>query len=224
MNAVPAAVSATSEAWSNLFYLYLIIGFVLSAIFVAWIMYLVISTRARPGREKTDNIKPGVIPSATRGRARNVVLLVLLLAIVFYGLYIYQLPTTNYMKEMPKNTSNALVIDVYAQQWSWTFHYPNGYNVTGAETIKNYTIEFPTNTVIIFRVTSRDVMHEFSIPSFDVKVDAYPGVWTETWTDVYHPGTYIVFCTELCGLGHAHMWARLNFVSPSQYQSWISSK
>ena len=223
MNSIANAVSATSAAWSHLFYLYLVLGFVLSAIFVAWVLYLVVSTRARPGREKTNNIKPGVIPSADRGRRRNVVFLVLFLAIVFYGLYIYQLPVTNYMRDVP-DTSHVLVIDVYAQQWSWTFHYPNGYNVTGAETIKNYTIEFPTNTTIIFKVTSRDVMHEFSIPALDVKVDAYPGVWNSIWTEVYQPGTYIVFCTELCGLGHATMWARLNFVSPAQYNAWINSK
>ncbi|MEM3851874.1 MAG: cytochrome c oxidase subunit II [Methanomassiliicoccales archaeon] len=220
----PLAVSVTSAAWTRLFNLYFIIGFVLSAIFVAWVIYLVVSTRARPGRESTGNIKPGVIPSAERGRRRNVVFLVVFLAVVFFGLYIYQLPTTYYVKTVPKNVSNELVIDVYAQQWSWTFHYPNGYNVTGAETIKNYTIEFPIDTVIVFRVTSRDVMHEFSIPSFDIKVDAYPGVWNTAWTKVEQTGTYIVFCTELCGLGHADMWARLHFVSPSQYQSWISAQ
>ncbi len=216
------AVSVTSATWQSLFYLYLVIAVVASAAFVAWIIYLVVSTRPRKGRPDTNQIKPGIIPSATRGKSRSVLFLVLFLAIVFYGLFAYSLPATYYVRQAPSHAVNELNITVYAQQWSWSFLYPNGYNVTGSATQQNL-IEFPLNTTIVFKVTSKDVMHEFSIPSFDVKVDAFPGVWNTAWTQVSTQGTYPVFCTELCGAGHADMWTNLTFVSPSTYQTWISS-
>ena len=96
--------------------------------------------------------------------------------------------------------------------------------MTGSANVKNYTAEFPVNTTIIFRVTSLDVMHEFSIPTFKVKVDAFPGVWNTIWTNVYQQGTYTAFCTELCGLGHADMYVHMQFVSVSTYNAWIASQ
>lgn len=216
------AVSVTSATWQSLFYLYLAIALVASAAFIAWIVYLVVSTRPRKNRPDTNQLKPGVIPSATRGKGRAVLYLVLFLAIIFYGLFAYSLPAAYYVKQTPSNTANQLDITVYAQQWSWSFLYPNGYNVT-ASAIQNATVEFPLNTTIVFKVTSKDVMHEFSIPAFDVKVDAFPGVYNTAWTEVSTPGTYQVFCTELCGAGHADMWTNVVFVSPSAYQTWISS-
>lgn len=217
------AISVTSARWQSLFYIYLIIAVVASTFFVVWIIYLVVSTRPRPGRPDTNQIKPGVIPSATRGRPKVVLFLVLFLAIVFYGLFAYSLPSSYYIKDVPSHATNELNITVYAQQWSWTFEYPNGYNVTSSATHPNL-IEFPTNTTIVFNVTSTDVMHEFSIPAFEVKVDAFPGVWNTAWTLVNVQGTYQVFCTELCGTGHADMWSNMSFVSPSAYQAWIATK
>lgn len=217
------AVSVTSAKWQSLFYIYLVIAVVASTFFVVWIVYLVVSTRPRPGRPDTNQIKPGVIPSATRGRPRVVLFLVLFLAVVFYGLFAYSLPASYYMKDVPSQTANELHITVYAQQWSWTFEYPNGYNVTSSALHSNFAY-FPTNTTIVFNVTSKDVMHEFSIPAFEVKVDAFPGVWNSAWTYVNVQGTYQVFCTELCGTGHADMWTNMSFVSPIQYQNWIATK
>lgn len=216
------AVSVTSAKWSSLFYLYLVIGFIASTFFVVWIIYLVVSTRPRPGRPDTNQIKPGVIPSATRGKSKVVLMLILFLAVVFYGLFAYSLPAAYYMKQAPSHAANEIDVRVYAQQWSWTFSYPNGYNVTSSAT-HMAPIEFPVNTTIVFNVTSRDVMHEFSIPAFDVKTDAFPQVWNTVWTEVYVQGTYQVFCTELCGIGHADMWTNVTFVSPSAYQTWIST-
>ncbi len=216
------AVSVTSAKWQSLFYLYLAIALVASAAFIAWIIYLVVSTRPRKNKADTNQIKPGVIPSATRGKGKAVLYLVLFLAIIFYGLFAYSLPAAYYVRQAPSNAVNELNITVYAKQWSWSFSYPNGYNVTSSS-IRNATVEFPVNTTIVFKVTSKDVMHEFSIPAFDIKVDAFPEVYNTAWTEVGTPGTYQVFCTELCGVGHADMWTNVLFVSPSAYQTWISS-
>ncbi len=219
-----ASTSATSAVWFRLFDLYLVLAVIFSSFFIAWILYLVISTRERAGREVVNHIKPGIIPSSTRGRPRNVAILVLFLVVVFFGLFIYSLPATYYMRQAPSHVSKALTIDVYGAQWKWTFKYPTGYEVNGSATLPNYTAEFPVNTTIIFRVTSLDVMHEFSIPAFKVKIDAFAGVWNTAWTYVYKQGTYTAFCTELCGLGHADMYIHMKFVSVSTYNTWIASQ
>jgi len=209
-------VSATSNAWWSLFDLYLIIAIVASAFFIGWIIYLVVSTRERPSRHTPNQIHPGVIPSSNRGRPRNVIFLVLFLAIVFFGLYAYQLPITNYMRVAPHSQSNALVVKVYGAQWFWSFQYPNGYNST-------HFAMLPVDTLIIFRVTSMDVMHEFSIPAFSVKIDAFPLQWNVAWTKVYQEGNYTAFCTELCGIGHATMWATIDVTSQANFNAWLAA-
>lgn len=217
------AVSVTSAKWWALFYLYLAIGLAASAFFVAWIIYLVVSTRPRKDRPDTNQIKPGVIPSATRGKSRVVLYLVLFLAVVFYGLFAYSLPAAYYIRDPPASSANELVVTVYAKQWAWNIVYPNNYSVTSSATSRAI-MELPLNTTVLFKVTSEDVMHEFSIPAFDVKVDAFPGIWNSAWTIVNVPGNYTLFCTELCGVGHADMWTNLTFVSPAEYQLWIAGK
>ena len=52
-------------------------------------------------------------------------------------------------------------------------------------------------------MTSEDVIHDFSVPAFRIKHDVLPGRYETLWFQVDEPGTYHLFCTQLCGTGHA---------------------
>jgi cytochrome c oxidase subunit II len=117
--------------------------------------------------------------------------------------------------------TNTLAVNVTAQQWQWTFDYPQyGATSQGAQ-----VIELPVNRPVQFYVTSKDVLHGFSILAFGVRVDANPGqvantaVVTPTQT-----GTYAVRCVEICGLYHSYMWESVNVVSADVFNSWIVSQ
>lgn len=218
--------SITSAKWLSLFDIYLITGVPISAFVIGWIIYVVIRNREKTitgNVEDVESIVPGFIPTAERGKKKPFLFFIVFMAVLFLGLTSIALPVASFTRTAPADQGNALVVDVYASQWTWTFHYPDGYNVTGSALIRNYSIEFPVNTTLIFRVTSTDVLHEFAIPSLKIKVDAFPGIWNVVWTNVSVPGTYTAFCMELCGLGHAGMWVKISLVGQSAFRSWYAS-
>jgi len=116
--------------------------------------------------------------------------------------------------------SNTLVIQVTGQQWLWNFNYPQ-YSAS----TQGQTIELPVNRPVVFEVSSKDVLHGFSIRALGIRVDANPGQITST--TIVTPsriGHYDVACVELCGLYHSYMWSAVDVVSGSAFNSWIVSQ
>jgi cytochrome c oxidase subunit 2 len=117
-------------------------------------------------------------------------------------------------------STNTLEVRVTAQQWLWTFEYPQyGFST------QQQGIELPVNRPVQFIVTSEDVLHGFSIHALGLRIDANPG--EVTTTPIITPtqtGSYTVNCVELCGLYHSYMWAAVNVVSESSFESWIISQ
>ena len=123
-----------------------------------------------------------------------------------------------YQETAAASTPNTLVVNVTAQQWQWTFTYPQ----YGATSAGAQVIELPVNRPVEFYVTSDDVLHGFSIRAFGVRVDANPGeVTTTAVTTPTQIGSYTVNCVELCGLLHSYMWEEVNVVSADTFNSWI---
>ena len=60
-------------------------------------------------------------------------------------------------------------VDVVAQQFAWTFKYPDFGGLTSA------TLKLPVNATTRLRITSLDVTHSFWVPQFGQKLDAVPG-------------------------------------------------
>jgi cytochrome c oxidase subunit 2 len=116
--------------------------------------------------------------------------------------------------------SDTLVVKVTGQQWLWTFFYPQ-YGVSS----EGQVLELPVNHPVQFVVTSKDVLHGFSIQALGVRVDANPG--QTTTTQIVTPtqiGEYPVACVELCGLYHTYMWTTVKVVSQQDFDTWINSQ
>ncbi len=141
-----------------------------------------------------------------------------------------------------------LTVKVIGNQWYWTYQYPdNG----GFEIVSNMLKErgevaagarfrtdrdgprllaaderlvIPAGQTVKFIVTSNDVIHSFSIPSFWTKIDANPGILNETWVRVDKPGVYFGQCQELCGARHAYMPIAVEAVTPARFAQWVASK
>ena len=110
----------------------------------------------------------------------------------------------------------AIEIDVYAQQYSWIFVYPND-----KETENEMVV--PVNKPIKLNITSEDVIHSLFIPAFRIKMDAVKGLTTYAWFMPDKPGQYYVQCTEYCGVSHADMTAVLRIVPEEEYQKWLET-
>lgn len=66
-------------------------------------------------------------------------------------------------------------------------------------------MQIPTHATVRALITSEDVIHSWTVPSFAVKVDAIPGRINEAWINVFLTGVYYGQCSEICGVNHSFM-------------------
>ena len=81
----------------------------------------------------------------------------------------------------------------------------------------------PVGKVVHVLVTSTDVIHAWTIPSFGSKVDAVPGRITATWFQATKEGIYFGQCSELCGKDHAFMPIAVRVVKEQVFNDWVAA-
>jgi cytochrome c oxidase subunit II len=111
---------------------------------------------------------------------------------------------------------NAFRVNVVAQQFTWTFKYPDG--------VTSSTLELPKGRETQLRFTSLDVIHAFFVPEFRENEDIVPGLTTTINVTPTRAGTYPVICNELCGLGHATMRSTAVVMEPAAFDKWLASQ
>jgi heme/copper-type cytochrome/quinol oxidase subunit 2 len=66
-------------------------------------------------------------------------------------------------------------------------------------------ILLPIKTFLRLLITSTDVLHSWSIPSFGIKMDACPGRLNQVNLFIEKSGSYYGACYEICGVQHGFM-------------------
>jgi cytochrome c oxidase subunit 2 len=87
----------------------------------------------------------------------------------------------------------------------------------------NNEVLVPVNKVVHLLVTSTDVIHSWTIPSFGSKVDGVPGRITATWFKPTREGLYFGQCSELCGKDHAFMPIAIRVVKDDVFNEWTKA-
>jgi cytochrome c oxidase subunit 2 len=113
---------------------------------------------------------------------------------------------------------NVLRVNVTAQQFLWTFSYPDAKNLTSA------TLMLPKGRSVLLTFTSKDVIHSFWVPEFGQKQDTVPGIHPTLHITPDRLGTFDVICTELCGLGHATMRSTAVVMTPAAFDRWLKGQ
>ncbi len=111
---------------------------------------------------------------------------------------------------------NAMVVNVYAQMWRWSFKYSNG--------VQTDTLYVPLDKPVKVLLHSRDVVHSFYVPAFKTKKDVIPGRVNFAWFKATHVGIYQVFCAEYCGLRHSYMYSAVVVMPPDKYKAWMAKQ
>jgi cytochrome c oxidase subunit 2 len=119
--------------------------------------------------------------------------------------------------EIRRVDPQALVVNVKAQQFTWTFEYPE-YGIVSSE------LHLPLNRQVVLKMESVDVIHSFWVPEFRVKQDVVPGRVTEYRITPTLEGSYKVRCAELCGTSHAYMESPIVISTEQEYNAWISEQ
>ena len=109
--------------------------------------------------------------------------------------------------------SDPLNVKVTAQQFAWTFTYPNG---------KTYgSLMLPKGRHTRLDIISKDVIHSFWVPQLSQKQDALAGQHNFIVITPTRTGTFPIVCTELCGVGHALMRSHVTIVEPAKFNAWL---
>ncbi len=137
-----------------------------------------------------------------------------------------------------------LTIKAIGNAWFWEHEYPDqgGFTITSnmltdeeaAEKAKtgiptprllsvDNEIIVPVNKTVHVLVTSNDVIHNWTIPSFGSKIDAVPGRLTSTWFKAEQEGMFYGQCSELCGMNHAFMPIAVRVVKSEVFDEWAAA-
>jgi cytochrome c oxidase subunit II len=122
--------------------------------------------------------------------------------------------------------ADALPVNVTAQQYKWTFNYPQ----SNGKVVSSNRLVVPEGRQLQLHLTSLDVVHSFWVPEWRIKRDLVPAgpggndIDDEVEVTPDRVGTYEVVCTELCGFGHATMRAPVQVVSPADYEIWLKKQ
>jgi len=127
----------------------------------------------------------------------------------------------NVKQQLPPADTTVRII---GQQWAWVFQHPGLDNQldTGDDIWTTDDLYVSDDKTYHFQLTSRDVLHSFSVPVFRLKQDAVPG---RTITGWFHPtvaGTFDIQCAEICGIGHGVMAGRIHVQATDEHAAWIA--
>ena len=174
-----------------------------------WLVYSAIRFRERPGRTYPD-------PPQVRGSTQLEIGWTIVPVLILVGLSaftFYKLPD---VKDVPKG---AMEVRVLAQQYGWTFTYPNGKHPVGAN-----TLVVPVDTPIHLNMRSKDVIHDFWVEQLGQKQDVFPNKTTHTWFEARNVGKYQGQCAEFCGAGHATMTISVRVLSKEDFITYMAHK
>nr|UFQ89176.1 cytochrome c oxidase subunit II [Acanthobothrium sp. MZUSP 7998] len=99
-------------------------------------------------------------------------------------------------------------IKVVGHQWYWSYDTSEGSYDSfmckdGFQVDKPLRLTYGVPYHLV--VTSADVIHSFSVPSLNIKMDAIPGRLNHLFFCPAYFGVFTGYCTELCGAGHSYM-------------------
>lgn len=170
-----------------------------------------------------------------------------------------------------EDKSEFLEIEATGSQFLWEIRYPGADGLLGTKNFKLISgtnplgqdwqdekniDDFMTNEIVLpknrwvrVRITAKDVLHNFYLPHFRVKMDAVPGLPTyftfkpiktteeyreelrnvpeyqlpdpnEPEKQLWETFKYELACAELCGKGHFSMQRPVRIVDEAEYVAW----
>lgn len=127
--------------------------------------------------------------------------------------------------------SPLITIKIIGNQWFWTYEYSDLVNVKFDSVINkskifrllevDKTLILPISTQVRLLLSSNDVIHSWTLPSFGLKIDANPGRLNIGSLYSYRAGYYYGQCSEICGVDHSFMPIKVGFSSLGWFKNLI---
>lgn len=144
--------------------------------------------------------------------------------------------------------AHSAIVEVVGQQWQWSFRLPGEDGRLGTTDARKISIDnpfgmneedpygqddvlipgnelhIPLDQPVKFLLRSKDVLHNFTVPQFRVKMDLVPGMVTWQWLTPTRTGTFEILCEELCGIGHHTMRGTVVVEEEKDYRIWLAQQ
>jgi cytochrome c oxidase subunit 2 len=164
------------------------------------------------------------------------------------------------INSVPLVGDDVIEIRVIAQQFEWNIHYPGKDGIFGRtdptlidgqmnalgldrddpngedDIVSNRYMHLPVNQQVLIHLSSKDMVHSFSLPEFRIKQDVIPGMripiyFTPTMTSKEFAAAsgnpergFEIACAQLCGNSHYDMRGYVIVESSKEYEAWLQSK
>ncbi len=204
---LPAQESKEAERIDFVFWVVIAICIAVFAVVAAVIVYSVVKFRVRPD---DDSDGPPIHGHTGIEIVWTVIPTVLVTAIGILSAVA--------LAQNGKLEGDRLTVDVTAQQFAWSFKYPQYGDFKSGE------LRLVEGRQVQLRLRALDVIHSFWVPEFRQKQDAVPGIVTKLPITPTKAGKYTLLCTELCGLGHALMRATVIVMKADEFDRWARSQ
>ncbi len=183
------------------------------AIVIVMLGYCIYKYRAKPGDESDGK------PIHGNTKLEIAWTLIPTVIVLFAAAYSWVI-----LDDIEAEASDQLPVNVTAQQFKWTFEYPE----TG---VVSDEFHVPSGTQLELHLTALEVLHSFWVPEWRIKRDLVP-IAEGNPSDVDNivrvtpdvEGEYALICTEYCGWGHATMRAHVIVESQEEFDAWMAEQ
>lgn len=143
--------------------------------------------------------------------------------------------------------TDAHEVEVIGQQWHWSYRLPgrdgafgnvdarliseqNPFGVDPDDPlgqddvlVSSAEVHVPLDQPVKFKLRSKDVLHDFAVAQFRVKMDLVPGMETYMWLTPTEKGRFEVLCEELCGVAHFAMRGAVVVEDQADFDDWLAT-
>ncbi|HEX9659806.1 MAG TPA: hypothetical protein VGA18_05865 [Rhodothermales bacterium] len=168
---------------------------------------------------------------------------VILAEVLLLGLF--AIPNWAVWRNAPETAQNPIHVNVVGEQFAWNFHYPGADGVFGKRDVNLVDTQMnplgldrsdpaaaddlvmlnemhlPVDRDIVLHISSKDVIHSFSMNAHRVKQDAIPGLIIPVSFVPTQTGRFEISCAQLCGLSHYRMKAWVIVETGAEYEQWL---
>lgn len=234
----PWWITPLASNWSlmddTLMITFVVTGFVFVAVNL-FMAYALVRFRYRPDRR-------------AKYEPENKKLELWLTGLTTVGIVIMLAPGLIVLADFVHAPKDAAVIEAVAKQWQWSFRFPGKDGILGNSKpqlisfqnpfglnpddpngqddvlINSSELHLPVDKPVQVLLRSKDVLHDFYVPHFRVKMDAVPGIITSLWFTPTKIGRFDIACAEYCGIGHHTMRGAVFVEDEAGFQNWLDAQ
>lgn len=231
-----------SEHGSRIDTLITFLHWFMAALFIGWgtfFVFCLVRFRQREGHTASR----AVVKAKASKYLEVTVVVVEAVLLIWFAMPVW----ARYRDDPPPPDSNRLEVRVVAEQFAWNIHYPGPDGKFGAtspdlidaalnpigldesdpaaadDVVTINQLNMPVNRDVYVRLTSKDVIHSFSLPKLRIKQDVIPGMEIPVWFKPVQTGKMDIACAQLCGLGHYRMRGQATVMTEDEFNTWYTS-